>query len=141
MKCVVCGKMSSHIAHMRNHIETHIKGLSYRSNQCGKVNRSSHSLSVHVSTYHKNNSVWFQGIWCFASSQFQMSQKINHIDLKFTNIYIFFCVGATISIGRTIQCLPYVRFFSFDCLQIIWFETIDTTCYRYMSLIVNTKIS
>ena len=35
-KCVVCGKMSSYKAHMRSHVEKHIKGLSYPCNQWGR---------------------------------------------------------------------------------------------------------
>ena len=52
-KCVVCGKMSSYKAHMRSHVERHIKGLSYPCNQCGKVFRSNNSLSTHVYTFHR----------------------------------------------------------------------------------------
>ena len=58
--CTVCGKvtkgksMGSARQNMRTHIETHIEGLSYPCNQCGKVNRTSHSLQVHVSRNHRH---------------------------------------------------------------------------------------
>ena len=28
------------------------------------------------------------------------------------SMFVFFCIGASISIGREIRCLPYVEFFS-----------------------------
>ena len=37
--CKVCGKAFKKPAHMREHVETHIEGLSYPCNQCGKVSR------------------------------------------------------------------------------------------------------
>ena len=52
-KCVVCGKISSRRAHMRNHTETHIEGLSYPCNQCGKVSRTSGALQVHSFRCHR----------------------------------------------------------------------------------------
>ena len=52
-KCIVCGKESTTRRHMRSHIETHIEGMSYPCDRCGKVSRSSNALQVHVSTYHR----------------------------------------------------------------------------------------
>ena len=37
--CKFCGKASKHPGHMREHIETHIEGLSYPCKQCGKISR------------------------------------------------------------------------------------------------------
>ena len=37
--CKVCGKASKNRGHIREHVETHIEGLSYPCNQCGKVSR------------------------------------------------------------------------------------------------------
>ena len=57
--CTVCGKVTkgkcigSARQNMRKHTETHNEGLSYPCNQCGKVNRTSHSLQVHVSRNHR----------------------------------------------------------------------------------------
>ena len=52
-KCVVCGKVSLHKAHMRSHNETHIEGMSHPCNQCGKVFRSNNSLTTHVYNFHR----------------------------------------------------------------------------------------
>ena len=52
-KCTVCEKASTTRRNMRNHIETHIEGLSYPCEQCGKVSRSSSALAMHVSSYHR----------------------------------------------------------------------------------------
>ena len=57
-KCTVCGKAmkgrdSLVKLHMRSHIETHIEGLSYPCNECGKVSKSSNALNVHVSRNHR----------------------------------------------------------------------------------------
>ena len=37
--CKVCGRAFKSQSHMREHVETHIEGLSYPCNQCGKVSR------------------------------------------------------------------------------------------------------
>ena len=37
--CKVCGRAFKSRSHMREHVETHIEGLSYPCNQCGKVSR------------------------------------------------------------------------------------------------------
>jgi hypothetical protein len=55
-KCTVCGKAtkgSDARKNMRAHIETHMEGLTYPCNQCGKVSRSSNALNLHVSRSHK----------------------------------------------------------------------------------------
>ena len=57
--CTVCGKEIKGKSwglekfHMRDHIETHIEGLSYPCNQCGKVTKTSSSLRTHMTYYHK----------------------------------------------------------------------------------------
>ena len=58
-KCTVCGKATkgsdNGIARrdMRRHIETHMEGLAYPCNQCGKVSRSSNALKTHITKYHR----------------------------------------------------------------------------------------
>ena len=55
-KCTVCQKEnrgSNAKKNMRQHIETHIEGVSYPCNQCGKVSRSSSALRMHINHYHK----------------------------------------------------------------------------------------
>ena len=56
-KCTVCGKENKGKdarKDMRRHIETHIEGVSYPCNQCGKVSRSSNALNTHISNFHRN---------------------------------------------------------------------------------------
>ena len=55
-KCTVCGKETkgrNARTNLRGHIETHMEGLSYNCNQCGKNSRSSNALNIHVSRFHK----------------------------------------------------------------------------------------
>ena len=52
-KCTVCGKATKDKQDIKRHIESHIEGLSYPCNQCGKVSRSSNALQVHLSKFHK----------------------------------------------------------------------------------------
>ena len=35
------------------------------------------------------------------------------------SLYVFFCIGASISIGREIWCLPYARFFLLHLLAMV----------------------
>ena len=57
-RCTVCGKETRGKAVARNnmhrHIETHLEGLSYPCNLCGKVSRSSNGLQKHVSREHRH---------------------------------------------------------------------------------------
>ena len=56
LKCTVCGKETkgrNARKILRCHIETHMEGLSYPCNQCDKVCKSSNTLSLHLSSYHK----------------------------------------------------------------------------------------
>ena len=62
-RCKICGKDSSGMTktqknhlkgNMKNHVETHIEGLSYSCQLCGKTFRSKNSFSSHKSIYHKN---------------------------------------------------------------------------------------
>ena len=61
--CKICGKDSTGMkktqkaclkVNMRNHVETHIEGLSFACQLCDKKFRSKNSFSVHKSTNHKN---------------------------------------------------------------------------------------
>ena len=52
--CNFCGKDGvKHIRNMKNHIETHMKGLSFSCSICEKQFRSRNSLNYHKSFYHK----------------------------------------------------------------------------------------
>ena len=62
-RCRVCGKDSTGMtktrrdalkSNMKKHVETHVEGLSYSCQLCGKEFRSKNSLQVHKSTFHKN---------------------------------------------------------------------------------------
>ena len=54
--CKICGKGSVKLrGHMRNHIETHLEGLSFDCQHCGKVFRSRNSLSKHIHYQHKSS--------------------------------------------------------------------------------------
>ena len=57
-RCNVCGKETRGKAvardNMHRHIETHLEGLSYPCNLCGKVSRSSNGLQKHISREHRN---------------------------------------------------------------------------------------
>jgi hypothetical protein len=55
-RCAVCGKERQGRDSRRDlgrHVETHIEGLSYPCNQCGKVARSSNALMCHVYKHHR----------------------------------------------------------------------------------------
>ena len=58
-RCKVCGKISrkslkqNQMQNVRNHIETHMEGLSYACSICYKSFKSRNSLSNHRSVYHK----------------------------------------------------------------------------------------
>ena len=53
-KCNLCGKTAGkNISHMKNHIETHLEGISFSCSVCGKQFRSRNSLSKHKTVYHK----------------------------------------------------------------------------------------
>ena len=56
IRCSLCGKtdMKKYVRNMRNHIETHMDGLSYKCPICDKTFRSKNSLSSHKTLYHKN---------------------------------------------------------------------------------------
>ena len=50
-KCIPCGKINRDISHAREHAETHIEGLSFPCQYCGKTFRSRHSLRVHKCSF------------------------------------------------------------------------------------------
>ena len=52
-KCSVCGKTGIDKTVISRHVETHIDGLSYPCNQCGKISRSSNGLQAHISRKHR----------------------------------------------------------------------------------------
>ena len=52
--CGKCGKNSGkYLTHIKNHIETHMEGLSFPCQSCDKTFRSRNSLSNHTSKYHR----------------------------------------------------------------------------------------
>ena len=51
--CGYCGKVDTHVGHMKNHIETHMEGLSFPCQSCDKTFRSRNSLNFHKSRYHR----------------------------------------------------------------------------------------
>ena len=58
-KCLFCGKIDKsnrskgNLQNIRNHVETHLQGISYQCTMCEMTFRSRKSLSVHKSTQHK----------------------------------------------------------------------------------------
>ena len=52
-KCTVCEKKMGHKNNMRKHLETHLTGLSYDCQYCGKSFRFKNSLQCHQYTIHK----------------------------------------------------------------------------------------
>ena len=61
LKCTHCGKIASKgnlkqqcRQNMRNHVETHLDGLSFDCKLCGKTFRSRNSHKVHQSVYHRS---------------------------------------------------------------------------------------
>ena len=64
LKCTHCGKLASRDnvkqvcrRNMRNHVETHLDGLSFDCQLCGKTFRSRPSLNNHVSRNHRSKLV------------------------------------------------------------------------------------
>ena len=62
LKCTFCGKIESNSnvrqrgrTNIKNHVETHLDGISFSCQLCGKEFRSRNSLSVHKSQNHKDN--------------------------------------------------------------------------------------
>ena len=53
-ECLGCGKLMNNQANMMRHVETHIEGLSYSCQVCGKMFRSNNSLSSHYSVFHRS---------------------------------------------------------------------------------------
>ena len=53
-RCTVCEKTMTHRGDMRRHLETHLTGLSYDCNLCGKTYRLKNSLANHKSLSHRN---------------------------------------------------------------------------------------
>ena len=56
-KCTLCGKMQKEkgvfIRALKNHIETHLDGLSFPCQLCGKTFRSRNAYSIHKTRNHK----------------------------------------------------------------------------------------
>ena len=52
-RCTICGKEGSRSRNVKNHIETHMEGLSFPCGSCGKVFRSRIGLFNHTNSWHK----------------------------------------------------------------------------------------
>lgn len=52
-KCKVCGKETKDRRDMRRHVEIHMEGVSNPCSLCEAVTRSSNSLHVHMSRFHR----------------------------------------------------------------------------------------
>ena len=52
--CKMCGKTATKTTNIRNHIETHLEGISYPCPICFKSFRSKNSFNNHKSVYHGN---------------------------------------------------------------------------------------
>ena len=52
--CKMCGKTATKTTNIRNHIETHLEGISYPCPICFKGFRSKNSFNNHKSVYHSN---------------------------------------------------------------------------------------
>ena len=51
--CTICQFKSPQRGHLREHAETHIEGLQYPCNNCGKIMRSSGAFRKHIRRYHR----------------------------------------------------------------------------------------
>ena len=52
-RCTICGKESNRSRNMKNHIETHMEGLSFPCGNCGKIFRSRIQKQNHALRFHK----------------------------------------------------------------------------------------
>merc|ERR1712218_734528 len=54
-KCIICGKQAvdGRLRNLEYHIETHLEGLSFPCQLCGKTFRSRNALAQHRSVFHK----------------------------------------------------------------------------------------
>ena len=53
-RCTICGKEAVLQRNLKNHIETHLEGLSFPCSTCGKTFRSRNSLFCHQNKFHKS---------------------------------------------------------------------------------------
>ena len=53
--CTVCQFKSMNRSHLKEHVETHIEGLEFPCNFCGKITRSSNAFRQHIGKFHKSN--------------------------------------------------------------------------------------
>ena len=56
-QCVECGKTSSYITNIKDHIEAkHLTGFQFECSECGKIVKTRASLRVHLKTVHNLSS-------------------------------------------------------------------------------------
>ena len=55
LQCKICGNTASKLSNIKNHIETHMDGLSFPCTICGKTFRSRNSFKCHKSVFHRVN--------------------------------------------------------------------------------------
>ena len=53
-QCAVCGKITSKKSHITEHAESHIEGISYPCDFCGKTLKNRMSYRLHVARIHKS---------------------------------------------------------------------------------------
>jgi len=53
LRCKICGNTAKQLSNIKNHIETHLEGLSFPCQVCGKTFRSRNSMNSHKSQTHK----------------------------------------------------------------------------------------
>ena len=53
--CTVCKFKSMNRSNLKEHVETHIEGLEYPCNNCGKIMRTSAGFRIHMKKFHRNN--------------------------------------------------------------------------------------
>merc|ERR1712126_101188 len=53
LKCKICGNTAKQMSNIKNHIETHLEGLSFPCQVCGKTFRSRNAFHAHKSRNHK----------------------------------------------------------------------------------------
>ena len=85
--CLLCGKSGvKHKGDMKKHVETHLEGLSFPCQHCGKTFRSRNALHIHNTRQHK---LWRENLsryWLFYVSGPEILCSNTNL---FTDVYYF----------------------------------------------------